>query len=386
MSLLGRDIVCLSTHYWDERRYRKQEFMERFARTNRVLYVEPSFSMSRRPEPHLRGVAGNRLLRPRLERRGENLYLLSPPRGLIKWTDARVEQANYRWFARVIRDAAADLGFRDSILWIYRPAFAGAVGRIPHQSLVFDLVDDLAAYGGAGSHVENQVLSLIRGSDLLVVTAKPLLERYGGAARSTVHVANGFRAELFSPDPTGRIPSELASLPRPILGFVGTIFTFLDFALLDRVARVHHDKSLVLVGPVEGSAAGELAQLTRRPNVHHLPSKPQTDVPRYIAAFDVCLNVFRPGRVTESINPLKVYEYLALGRPVVSTPMSALRMESVGTTIAFAEDAEAFCAQIDRCLSPSVQADSEARRVAAAPYSWDRLFDRLDAACDQVLG
>ncbi|MEA2350595.1 MAG: hypothetical protein QOG86_1536, partial [Thermoleophilaceae bacterium] len=180
MTLRGRDIVCLSTHYWDERRYRKQEFMERFARTNRVLYVEPSFSMTRRPEPHLRGVARNRFLRPRLERRGENLHLLSPPRGLIKWTDPRVEQANYRWFAGVIRDAAADLGFRDTVLWIYRPAFAGAVGQIPHRSLVFDLVDDLAAYGGAGSHVESQVLSLIRGSDLLVVTAKPLLERYGG--------------------------------------------------------------------------------------------------------------------------------------------------------------------------------------------------------------
>jgi glycosyltransferase involved in cell wall biosynthesis len=120
--------------------------------------------------------------------------------------------------------------------------------------------------------------------------------------------------------------------------------------------------------------------------VHHLPSKPQTEVPRYLASFDVCLNVFRQGRVTESINPLKVYEYLAMGRPVVSTPMSALRMESVGTAIAFAEDAEAFCRQIDRCLSPSVQEDSAARRAAAAPYSWDRLFDRLDTACHQALG
>jgi glycosyltransferase involved in cell wall biosynthesis len=385
VSLRGRDIICLSTHYWDERRFRKQEFMERFARANRVLYVEPSVSMARRPEPHLRAVAKNRFLRPRLERRGENLHLLAPPRGLPKWSDPRVERLNYRWFGHVVAAAAAELGFRDTILWSYRPAYAHALAAIPHRRLVFDLVDDLAAYGGAGAHVERDVRTLIAASDLLVVTARPLLERYGAEARRAVHVANGFRAEVFAPRADREVPAALAALPRPILGFVGTIFAFLDFELLDRVARFHHDKSVVLVGPAEASAGAALAELTRRPNVHHLPAQPQPAIPAYVAAFDVCLNVFRPGRVTDSINPLKVYEYLAMGRPVVSTPMRALRMESAGAVIAFGDDAGEFCAQIDRCLTPAVQAGTAARRAASEPYSWDRLFERLDAACADAL-
>jgi glycosyltransferase involved in cell wall biosynthesis len=384
VSLRGRDIICLSTHYWDERRFRKQEFMGRFARANRVLYVEPSFSMARAPEPHLRLVAGNRFLLPRVQARGPNLHLLTPPRGLPKWTAAPVERLNYVWFARLVAGAAADLGLRDAILWTYRPAFADVLDAIPHRQLVFDLVDDVAAYGGAGSHVEGQVLRLVRASDLLVVTAKPLVERYGREAGRVVQVANGFRGELFSPA-AGGIPDDLAGIPRPILGFAGTIFTFLDFELLERVARVHGDKSLVLVGPVESSAATALAALLRLPNVHHIPARPQAEVPRYLAAFDVCLNAFREAPAADSINPLKAYEYLAAGRPVVSTPMRALRMESAGAAIAFADDAAAFCAEIDRSLSPRVQADTAARRAAAAPYSWDRLFEQLDAACGDAL-
>src|SRR4051812_3208712 len=150
MPLNGRDIICLSTHFWDERWFRKQEFMSRFARANRVLFVEPSFSMVRGPEGHLAEVATNRLLVPQLERREQNVHLLKPPRGLPKWSDPRVERLNYRWYGRVVGRAAERLGFRDPILWVYRPAFLAGIDSIPHERLVFDLVDDLAAYGGDG--------------------------------------------------------------------------------------------------------------------------------------------------------------------------------------------------------------------------------------------
>src|SRR3954465_4406620 len=148
MPLTGRDIICLSTHYWDERWFRKQEFMSRFARANRVLFVEPSFSMARPAEEHLSDVATNRFFRPRLEQRSDTLHLLKPPRGLPRWSDPRVERLTYRWYGRVVAGAARRLAFRDPVLWASRPAFAHALAAIPHRHLVFDLVDDLAAYGG----------------------------------------------------------------------------------------------------------------------------------------------------------------------------------------------------------------------------------------------
>src|SRR4051794_265204 len=233
MPFSGRDIICLSTHYWDERWFRKQEFMSRFARANRVLFVEPSFSMVRPPEGFLDGIATNRQLRPRLERRDDKLFLLKPPRGLPKWSDPRIERLTYEWYGRVIARAAARLRFHDPILWTYRPAYAHALDAIPHGQLVFDLVDDLAAYGGddnpLAGHVEDLVMKLVERSDLLVVTAKTLEERYGPGARNTVQVPNGFDGDLFDPTRHHEVPPQLDGIPRPIMGFIGTLFPFLDF-------------------------------------------------------------------------------------------------------------------------------------------------------------
>src|SRR4051812_10383448 len=147
MGLEGRDIICVSTHYWDERRFRKQEFMERFGEANRVLFVEPSYSMVRAPEPHLSDVAINRALLPTVELRGKRIHLFKPPRGLPKWSDPRIDRLTFRWYGRLIARAAKRLGFRDPILWVYRPSYFYALDTIPHGHLVFDLVDDLAAYG-----------------------------------------------------------------------------------------------------------------------------------------------------------------------------------------------------------------------------------------------
>jgi glycosyltransferase involved in cell wall biosynthesis len=387
MGLTGRDIICLSTHYWDERRFRKQEFMSRFARANRILFVEPSFSMARSSEAHLREVATNRYLLSRLESRSEHLHLLKPPRGIPKWSNPRIERLNYRWYGQIVGHAARRLGFRDAIVWVYPPSYVHALPAIPHRQLVFDMVDDLSAYGGGHSdHVEYAMRRLVEESDLLVVTAKTLLDRYGSLAARAVQISNGFDAELFSPERVGtQPPSSLSEVPRPILGFIGTLFAFLDFDLLERVARVHNDKSLVLVGPVEASVERDVTRLRELPNVVHIGGQPQAEIPAYVAAFDVCLNPFRRGRVADSVSPLKVYEYLAMGRPVVSTPMKALQLEDVARVLAFADGASEFCERIDSCLGEGIQSATQMRREAVAPYSWDGLFERLDTACAQAL-
>jgi glycosyltransferase involved in cell wall biosynthesis len=390
--LQGRDIVCVSNHYWDERWYRKQEFMSRFGRDNRVLFVEPSFSMVRPPEVHLRDLARNRQLRPIVTPRDGGVQVFTPPRGLPKWTDPRIERLTYQWYGRLIARAAARMGMRDIVLWVYRPAYAHAVDQIPHSQLVFDLTDDLTAYERPGSerfdYVERLVTDLARRSDLLVVTASTLRERYGALARRAELIPNGFDARVFSPEAARAKgePRAIRDIPHPRLGFIGTLFTFLDFDLLEDVAARHSDKSLVLVGPVEATAQASLDHLLEAPNVHHVGSVPQSDVPSYIASFDVCLNAFKVGRAADSISPLKVFEYLAMGVPVVSTRMRALEAEPAAVAVSFADDAASFSERIDECLAASVQARADDRRAAVAGYSWSALFDRLDRIAAGALG
>lgn len=362
--------------------------MARFAEANRVLFVEPTFSMARRPEAHLREVATNGVLRSRLESRSESLHVLKPPRALPKWTDPRMERLTYAWHAAAVGRAVRRLALRDPVLWIYRPGYWRSIGSIPHRHLVFDLVDDLSAYGGGDDpNVEAGVRDLVRRSDLLVVTATTLAERYGQDARRVEHIANGFDAERYAPERIdGRVPPQLAGIPRPILGFIGTLFPYLDFELLEDVARRHSDKSVVLVGPVEAQSTAAVEQLARLPNVHHLGPQPQAAVPAFVAQFDVCLNVFKKNRVSDSVNPLKVYEYLAAGRPVVSSPMAALEREDAARLIAFADGPEEFSAAIDRLLAEDGPEAVRERRAGVEPYSWQRLFERLSAACESALG
>jgi glycosyltransferase involved in cell wall biosynthesis len=220
----------------------------------------------------------------------------------------------------------------------------------------------------------------------LVVTASTLLERYGPLARDVVLISNGFDADRFSPAraPVER-PEPLVGLPGPILGFVGTIFYLLDFEMLMEVARAHHDKSFVFVGPVEATAADAFSQLTALPNVFHVGPQPQGSIPAFIASFDVCLNPFAKGPVADSVSPLKVYEYLAMGVPVVSAPMKSLQAEEAGQVVAFADGPAEFSSQIEHCLSDEVQAASGTRIEVAAGYSWDRLFEALSVACEHAL-
>jgi glycosyltransferase involved in cell wall biosynthesis len=390
VNLVDRDIICLSTHYWDDRWFRKQEFMSRFARRNRVLYVEPSFSMVRGPDNHLAGIATNRFVGGRLERRSENVHLLKPPRALPKWNHPRVDRVTYRRFGRTISQTAQHLGLRRPILWIYNPSYYQALDLIPHDRVVFDLVDDLAAYTGEGNaraiYDEASVDGLIRRCDLLIVTAKTLAERYGALATRLELVPNGFDAQLFTHgDSTPTHIDSLQGLRRPLLGFVGTLFVFIDYDLLEQVARAHPDKTLVLVGRVEGCQT-QVRRLCKLGNVVHLGQQPRASIPGYMSAFDVCLNPFRVGRVADSVSPLKVYEYLATGRPVVSTPMRALQMEDAGQVVHFAQSAEDFCRQIDQCLTLDVQRAAKVRQEAVAGNSWERLFERVDRAAQEVAG
>src|SRR5207302_4079247 len=133
------------------------------------------------------------------------------------------------------------------------------------------------------------------------------------------------------------------------------------------------------------TSRSELAELEALPNVFHLGPQPQSAVPSYVAAFDVCVNPFARGPVADSVSPLKVYEYLAMGRPVVSSPMRALQMVDAARMVEFADGPREFAAKIDRCLTNEVQRATPDRVEASRAYSWDRLFGALESACENAL-
>jgi len=225
---------------------------------------------------------------------------------------------------------------------------------------------------------------LLERANIVLCSAAGLFESKRAVAKGrTLLVRNGADVEHFLP--TGReVPNDIAELPRPIVGYVGAVAEWVDFELLRDVAIARPDLSIVLVGPVfQGKTMGDdacLKVIADLPNVHLLGPRPYADVPAYVEAFDVATIPFRCNGLTEDTNPIKVYEYLAAGVPVVSTPMPEV---AALAGVYLASDAPAFVDAVERACGERWDSDMiEARIEVGRQNSWQ---SRADAAWNAIL-
>jgi glycosyltransferase involved in cell wall biosynthesis len=377
-------ILCASTQYWEEAWFRKQHFMTHLARRWPVGYIEPSHSILRAPPDHVPETGRNELLRMKVRRAGDSLWVFTPPRGFPFWTRPIISGPQYRHYGRLLRCEASKLGFDRSWLWLYNPLYVQAVPSLLPERVIFDLVDDMGAYAARASSMRNMqacVERAIETADLVIATSRALVDTYEPRTRAQkIHlVPNGVRGDWIGRVPVS-VPPSVRGLPHPRIGFVGALFGYLDYPLLHAAARAFPEGSLALVGPVQDASAVEA--LGREPNVRIVGPVAQEAVPDFIASFDVCLAPFRAGAVRRAVNPLKVYEYLALGRPVVATPLESLAGQSIAEQIRFAEGPEAFVAAIRDALASDSPAAQAARREAVRPFAWEALGEQVATLVD----
>jgi O-antigen biosynthesis protein len=176
-------------------------------------------------------------------------------------------------------------------------------------------------------------------------------------------------------------PADLPSGHGAIIGYHGAIAPWIDFDLLDHLAAVRGDARLVLVGPVLGGAEAQAAALARRSNVTLIPERSPDEIAGYVQGFDVGLVPFLVDSMTEGVSPLKMYEYLAAGVPVVATPLPACVAEEMVVT---AGDPECFAhAVADAIALRRAPSFAEGSAAAARAASWDRRVGLIRAALDE---
>jgi glycosyltransferase involved in cell wall biosynthesis len=388
----GADIVCLSTHYWDQPWFRKQQFMSRLIdRGCRVLYVQPSYSIVRRAD--WPSVSRNRWFTPLVEKRSDRLHLFSPPRLLPKYTHPWVSALNHRWFGILIARQASRLGMNTPCLWVYTPAYVSALKQIAHSRLVVDLVDDLEAYEHVPRHrlaARRRISTLVAQADLTIVTSSVLADKFAGQSKRCALVPNGFDGALFN-GTRHPIPDDIAGIRRPVVGFVGVLFGFLDYELLYQAVSRMTDVSFVFVGPVSGvRGARGVERLRPLPNAHFVGAKDRNAVPAYVQAFDVCICPFKVDDVSCAVSPLKLYEYLASGKPVVSTPMTGVErelLEAHATRFVRFASGEEFVTALRDTLTDVPHGGLASDCIAAAQsFSWERRFHNLVPHLKGILG
>jgi glycosyltransferase involved in cell wall biosynthesis len=383
--LVDRHIVCIGFADWDAELWTNQHhLMARLAGRNRVLFVE-SLGL-RRPQLAGRDVRriGRRLRRGLAGPRAVDGLTVLSPLVVPLHGRPRARRANAALLRGQVTRAARRLGMRHPLLWSYVPQAGALVDALVPERVIYHCVDDIAAQKGVdGAAFRRAEARFAARADLVIASAPALAERMRTLSGNVLHAPNVADTELFATalEP-GPVDPALAALPRPRVVFTGAVVaTKLDFDLLASVARARPDWSFALVGPVgAGDPGTDVSGLAALPNLHLLGSRRYQELPAVLRGADAGLIPYAVNRLTRSIFPMKVREYLAAGLPVVSTELPAL----AGTRdVLTAVDADAAVARLDEALATYTPAGRRARSARAREHSWDRRLEEIAVALDR---
>lgn len=359
------DLLVFSHLRWDFVFQRPQHLLTRAAASRRVFFWEEALPLPEgTSEPHLD-----------VRQKGPNLWVACPYLPLSLEGQARED-----FKARMVREFMTQQGIERFVLWYYTPWALRFTSQLQPVATVYDCMDELSLFKGANPQLKQFELELFRRADVVFTGGASLFEAKR-AQHDNVHLfpssidaAHFGKARLRQEE-----PADQASIPRPRLGFFGVIDERMDLDLLAGIAALRPDWHLALIGPVVKIDPHALPQA---PNIHYLGQKSYEQLPVYLAGWDVALMPFARNEATRFISPTKTPEYLAGGRPVVSTSIrDVVRPYGEQGLVRIADTAEETVTAIEETL-----ARAPAARAAWLAHvddflkgnSWDRTWAEMD--------
>lgn len=361
------DLICFSHLRWDFVYQRPQHLMSRFAKVRRVFFVE---------EPIFSGAATYLETSPR----EDNLFVVIPQ---ISLADARAQNVNAIQ-QKLIGELFEKERIEHFVEWFYTPMALSFAPQRKALAIVYDCMDELSAFRFAPPELLENEARLLERADLVFTGGQSLFEAKKDkhprvfAFPSSIDVKHFAQVRSIS-----EAPADVRSIPRPRLGFCGVIDERMDIDLLREMADLRPDWQFVMLGPVVKISDEDLP---RRANIHYLGGKNYQDLPAYLAGWDVALMPFAINESTRFISPTKTPEYLAAGKPVVSTPIrDVVTPYGVKDLVKIAETAKDFVAACEDCLNE----DNRERQARAdeflSNFSWDKTWRQMADAIDETV-
>lgn len=289
-----------------------------------------------------------------------------------------------RWFGRwAVRRARRILPARRLISWFVVPHPGFLAGRLGEALCVYYCIDDYAAHPAVDpALIGERDRALSQHADLLFVAPPALLEAKRALNPDTVYAPHGVDVELFSraADPATAVAPGAAGLAHPVVGYIGSLHEWIDLELMAWLARARPAWTFLCVG----HAATDVSALAALPNVRLAGPQPYAELPHWARAFDVAIIPYRLNRQVANANPLKLREYLATGKPVVS--VRNLEIEKFARWVRIADGREAFLAALDEALANDTPAAAAERMAAVADQTWDRRVEEVLARVVAALG
>jgi len=314
----------------------------------------------------------------------DNLWVLNPGRIIesINWIPFtnlfnQVNWINNYRFAKDIREATKELGFSSYILIndkdIFRSFYLKELLK-PSKYIYLDR-DNTVAMDYWKRHGVALEPELMKKADAVVCNSNDFTKRARQYNRNSFYIGNGFNVEQYDTTESRPIPADMQDIPKPRIGYVGALITLrLDIEAMVAMAKARPSWSFVLIGPEdEDFQNSELHQLQ---NVYFLGKKHTSDVPAYIEHFDVCINPQLLNEITIGNFPLKVVEYLAMGRPVVATETNTMKEVFQDYTY-LADSTDSFIQQIQKALLQDAAQAQQARKKFVRNFSWQKVTELL---------
>ena len=378
-------IVCFAGSAYDSLAWtNRQHIMSRVAKTYPVLYVEPRVWLIRYMWLHWYKPAFLLKFFRRLfwyEKVNDTLYLkaqwnLIPGSREIRFISALNHYLN-RWHLLLV---AWRLGFlqEPQAVWIYDTEAIEYLSAFPKAAVLYDCVDDHAAQAGVDRNskkVIEEEKQIMKRADVVTVTSRHLYKLKRHQHQNLHLVLNAGNVELFLKDAKQHINTkpfqELLNIPHPIIGSVGTIDSYkLDWNLVEQVAKQRPDWHVVFIGaPLMGRSKKDVKRLKKMPNIHFLGSVKQEDVPAYVRHFDAFIIPYKASRYNEASFPLKFWEFMATGKPVIVSGVPELKVYK--PLIHYTKTSkDVMAATLQSLQQPGVDAD---KRIAESRHhTWEK--------------
>ena len=349
------DVICFSHLRWNFVYQRPQHLMSRIAGTHRVFFVEEPIFGDR---AHLE-----------IQKRHENLWVIIPhlPHG-------SGEEAAREYQVGFLSQLLQTMEVEHYITWYYSPMALPIGEYLQPLAIVYDCMDELSAFKFAPAVLKSLELQLMEKADVVFTGGHSLYEAKK-AYHSNIHpFPSSIDFNHFSKArKTLNEPDDQKAIPHPRIGFCGVIDERMDMELVGEIAQKRKDWHIVMIGPV---VKIDVNSLPRFDNIHYLGMKDYESLPAYFSGWDVAIMPFAINEATRFISPTKTPEYLAAGRPVISTPIHDV-VRHYSSVVNFGSTSWDFISAAERTLD---HGNVSLRRVdeILSENSWDRTWRKME--------
>jgi glycosyltransferase involved in cell wall biosynthesis len=385
-ALEKENILILSTTFWDDLQFRRQIFAGLFSNSNKVLYVNPLYGVLSfvRDEDARRNYFGFL----------KGIQTITPLLGVVTLPPLFPFSRTYNFIGKVNRIISAFLlnlvtrfyfGTEQFVEIAYLPEDTYWTPHKRSKCLVYDCVDEHSEYPFRNKNKDRAKkleIELLRKADIVFVTGQELLKKKSKVNANTHVIPNGVDFALFSGNGNDEaIDPEVAKLQGIVILYIGGIFEWFDLALVHSLAEQRPHWNIVLVGPTNYAKT----KLQKYKNIIYVGKKRKEILPQYLHRSKVCLIPFVLNDLTHHVNPLKLYEYWAAGKPVVSVAMKELLPLQAEHILEFAVTSQDFIEKIEKMIAANSETIEESRRTLAQKYSWPLLFKEYSSLISQQL-